>query len=180
MTSRKLVTIKYMDRSWPERVVRVSLRESSTFDDGRHYIPDSIVTNRVFLNFILFIFSDDPLCPVKSFIMYKRHLNPKCSRFFQRPSKGESPVNWCTNAPVGHNAIGNSTKSQQVAIFSSSFCLFFFCFFFLVNSKNILSYIIYREWMVYLISGFFSSITSNSNVNTLSSVFTTNFDRRGF
>ena len=61
----------------------------------------------MFLNFILFIYSDDPLCPVKSSIMYKRHLNPKCSRFFQRPSKGESPVNWCTNAPVGHNAIGN-------------------------------------------------------------------------
>ena len=54
----------------------------------------------VFLNFILFIFSDDPLCPVKSFMMYKRHLNPKCSHFFQRPSKGESPVNWYTNAPV--------------------------------------------------------------------------------
>ena len=43
---------------------------------------------------------DDPLCPVKSFMMYKRHLNPKCSNFFQRLSKGESPVNWYTNAPV--------------------------------------------------------------------------------
>ena len=42
------------------------------------------------------------------FLMYKRHLNQKCSRFFfQRPSKGESPVNWYTNAPVGHNDIGD-------------------------------------------------------------------------
>ena len=29
------------------------------------------------------------------------------SFFFQRPSKGESPVNWYTNAPVGHNDIGD-------------------------------------------------------------------------
>ena len=42
------------------------------------------------------------------FLMYKRHLNQKCSRFFfQRPSKGESPVNWYINAPVGHNDIGD-------------------------------------------------------------------------
>ena len=61
----------------------------------------------MFLNFILFIFSNDPLCPVKSFMMYKRHLNPKCSLFVQRPSKGESPVKWYTIAPVCHNAIGD-------------------------------------------------------------------------
>ncbi|XP_045176600.2 uncharacterized protein LOC123537103 [Mercenaria mercenaria] len=51
--------------------------------------------------------SDDPLCPVKSFMKYKRHLNPKCKRLFQRPNKGESPVNWYINAPLGHNAIGD-------------------------------------------------------------------------
>ena len=64
-----------------------------------------------------------------------------------------------TGEPGENHRAAASTKSQQVAIFSSSFFLFFVCLFFLlfflVNRKNILSYIIYREWMVYLISVLF-------------------------
>lgn len=51
------------------------------------------------------LFTDDDLCPVKSFIKYKKQLNPKCSRLFQRPGKGDTK--WYENAPIGHNKIAN-------------------------------------------------------------------------
>ena len=38
---------------------------------------------------------------------YKRQLNPKCVRFFQKPSKAENSLVWYTNAPLGHNSIGD-------------------------------------------------------------------------
>lgn len=40
---------------------------------------------------------------------YKRHLNPKCDRFFQRPQRTFN-VNshiWYYNIPLGHNTLGN-------------------------------------------------------------------------
>lgn len=38
---------------------------------------------------------------------YKRQLNPKCVRFFQKPSKAENSLAWYTNVPLGHNSIGD-------------------------------------------------------------------------
>ena len=43
------------------------------------------------------------MCPVRSFMKYKRLLNPECNRLFQRPSKGSTK--WYDNVPVGHNSI---------------------------------------------------------------------------
>jgi hypothetical protein len=42
--------------------------------------------------FSFFLLSDDPCCPVKSFMQYKGHLNPKCNRQFQRPSMQRTHV----------------------------------------------------------------------------------------
>ncbi|XP_062599882.1 uncharacterized protein LOC134261458 [Saccostrea cucullata] len=56
----------------------------------------------------MYAMPDDPLCPVKSFIKYKRHLNPKCDRIFQRPKRNFSSSHyWYDNVPLGHNTIGN-------------------------------------------------------------------------
>lgn len=58
-------------------------------------------------------FSDDNMCPVKTFIKYKMHLNPKCDRLFQRPTKRETCIkrethgSWYDPWPLGHNSIGN-------------------------------------------------------------------------
>ncbi|KAK3093105.1 hypothetical protein FSP39_011083 [Pinctada imbricata] len=46
---------------------------------------------------------DDPMCPVRSFMKYKRLLNPDCNRLFQRPSRGSTK--WYDNVPLGHNSI---------------------------------------------------------------------------
>ena len=48
------------------------------------------------------------MCPVKSFMKYKEHLNSKCDRLFQRPNKKFSPncARWYDNAPLGHNSLG--------------------------------------------------------------------------
>lgn len=35
-------------------------------------------------NTFFFYFSDDVMCPVRSFFIYKEHLNPKSDNFFQR------------------------------------------------------------------------------------------------
>ena len=67
------------------------------------------LTEQIVSSFFLFkccsLFTDDDLCPVKSFIKYKKQLNPKCSRLFQRPGKGDTK--WYENAPIGHNKIAN-------------------------------------------------------------------------
>ena len=42
--------------------------------------------------FSFFLLSDDPCCPVKSFMQYKGHLNSKCNRQFQRPSMQRTHV----------------------------------------------------------------------------------------
>jgi hypothetical protein len=42
--------------------------------------------------FSFFLLSDDPFCPVKLFLKYKGHLNPKCNRLFQRPSMQRTHV----------------------------------------------------------------------------------------
>ena len=56
--------------------------------------------------FSFFLLSDDPFCPVKSFMKYKGHLNPKCNILFQRPSKAENARYWYSNVPLCHNSIG--------------------------------------------------------------------------
>lgn len=42
-----------------------------------------------------------------SCVQYKRHLNPKSDRLFQRPSKNASSASWYDAVPLGHNTIGN-------------------------------------------------------------------------
>ena len=58
----------------------------------------------VYLNFFS---PDDDMCPVKSFMKYKRHLNTKCIHLFQRPSTKPNSITWYDNIPLGENTIGN-------------------------------------------------------------------------
>ncbi|XP_069138812.1 uncharacterized protein KIAA1958-like [Argopecten irradians] len=53
----------------------------------------------------------DPMCPVKTFMKYKQHLNSKCDRLFQRPSKKENALSWYDNMALGHNTIGSMMKN---------------------------------------------------------------------
>lgn len=48
------------------------------------------------------------MCPVKSFMKYKKHLNSKCDKLFQKPNKRFSPIcaRWYDNAPLGQNPLG--------------------------------------------------------------------------
>ena len=51
-----------------------------------------------------FLFADDDiLCPVKTFVHYKKKLNPKCVFLFQRPSKQPNVDVWYDNMPLGRN-----------------------------------------------------------------------------
>ncbi|KAK3088709.1 hypothetical protein FSP39_022724 [Pinctada imbricata] len=51
----------------------------------------------------------DDLCPVRTFVRYKRKLNPKCVFLFQRPSSNPKADVWYDNCPVGAN---NATASN--------------------------------------------------------------------
>ena len=53
------------------------------------------------------------MCPVKSFMKYKKNLNVKCNRLFQRPSKGT--IQWYDNCPLGHNTIGSMMPNISVS-----------------------------------------------------------------
>lgn len=55
----------------------------------------------------MFSILDDEMCPVKSYMKYKRALNPKCNRLFQRPSRNSNSLQWYDAIPLGHNSIGN-------------------------------------------------------------------------
>lgn len=55
----------------------------------------------------MFSIPDDEMCPVKSFMKYKRALNPKCNRLFQRPSRNPTSLQWYDAIPMGHNSIGD-------------------------------------------------------------------------
>lgn len=59
----------------------------------------------MFLQLNCCFFSDDPFCPVTSFMKYKRQLNPGLNRLFQRPGKRSAVHNY-EKVPLGHNAIG--------------------------------------------------------------------------
>jgi len=55
-----------------------------------------------------FLFADDDvLCPVKTFVHYKKKLNPKCVFLFQRPSKQTKVDVWYDNMPLGRNQLGS-------------------------------------------------------------------------
>ena len=59
------------------------------------------------LETLLFLFADDDvLCPVKTFVHYKKKLNPKCVFLFQRPSKQPKVDVWYDNMPLGRNQLG--------------------------------------------------------------------------
>ena len=68
--------------------------------------------------FFIFPLSDDKFCPKKSFMKYKGHLNSKCNRLFQRPSKADNSCYWYCNAPLGRNSIGDimSTISTKAGL----------------------------------------------------------------
>ena len=53
--------------------------------------------------------ADDPMCPVKSLVKYKKHLNPKITTFFQRPKTKIAPDDkiWYDACAVGHNTLGS-------------------------------------------------------------------------
>ena len=53
-----------------------------------------------------FYFSDDVMCPVWSFFIYKEHLNPKSDNFFQRPKIRPKNNVWYDVSPLGHNSLG--------------------------------------------------------------------------
>ena len=55
------------------------------------------------------LFSDDHLCPVKTFLRYKEKRNPMCSALFQRPKTNvtDNSEIWYDNVPVGHNTLGS-------------------------------------------------------------------------
>jgi len=50
------------------------------FNYGKIFL--SIKSNTLFC-----LLSDDHMCPVKTFMMYKKHRNPQCQAFVQRPKK---------------------------------------------------------------------------------------------
>ena len=51
-------------------------------------------------------FSDDVMCPVRSFFIYKEHLNPKSDTFFQRPKVRPKNNVWYDVSQLGHNSLG--------------------------------------------------------------------------
>ena len=53
------------------------------------------------------------MCPVKSFMKYKKNLNVKCNRLFQRPSRGNTQ--WYDNCPLGHITIGSMMPNISVS-----------------------------------------------------------------
>ena len=61
---------------------------------------------------IIYIFSDCPNCPVKSFQRYLDKFNPACSLLFQRPQQYwiESEKTWYRNSPFGHNTLGSMMR----------------------------------------------------------------------
>jgi hypothetical protein len=68
---------------------------------------------------LLFVFPDDDiLCPVKTFVHYKKKLNPKCVFLFQRPSKQPKVDVWYANMPLGRNQLGSimSEISKEFAL----------------------------------------------------------------
>ncbi|KAK3088293.1 hypothetical protein FSP39_017185 [Pinctada imbricata] len=63
----------------------------------------------------------DDLCPVRTFVRYKRKLNPKCVFLFQRPSSNPKADVWYDNCPVGANKLGAimSTISAEFGLSKS-------------------------------------------------------------
>ena len=49
------------------------------------------------------------MCPVKTFMRYKKHRNPQCQSFFQCPKKvlRDNSGIWYDKMPLGHNTLGN-------------------------------------------------------------------------
>ena len=60
----------------------------------------------VWLLILFFYFSDDVMCPIRSFFIYKEHLNPKSDTFFQRPKVRPTNNVWYDVSPLGHNSLG--------------------------------------------------------------------------
>jgi archaellum component FlaC len=48
------------------------------------------------------------MCPVRSFFIYKEHLNPKSDTFFQRPKDRPTNNVWYDVSPLGHNSLGKN------------------------------------------------------------------------
>ena len=77
-------------------------------------------------NTFLCFLADDAMCPVKSLVKYKRHLNPKISSLFQRPKpidniSKEDKV-WYDAIPLGHNTIGSMmAKISEAAQLSKKY-----------------------------------------------------------
>ena len=51
-------------------------------------------------------FSDDVMCPVRSFFIYKEHVNPKSDKCFQRPNVRPKNNVWYDVSPLCHNSLG--------------------------------------------------------------------------
>lgn len=69
-------------------------------------------------HFTIFFPDDDENCPVKSFVKYQRHLNPKCHALFQRPKKiipGARGEPWYDAAPLGPNTLGSMMQTLSKA-----------------------------------------------------------------
>ncbi|KAJ8311438.1 hypothetical protein KUTeg_010793 [Tegillarca granosa] len=56
----------------------------------------------------------DNLCPVKSFVEYKKKLNSTCDRLFQRPSK--KGLKWYAAIPLGHNSVSQMMPNLSVKV----------------------------------------------------------------
>jgi hypothetical protein len=55
--------------------------------------------------------TNDDYCPVRSFKLYLKKMNPNCQAFLQRPlTKFAGRDTWYANAPLGVNSIGNLLK----------------------------------------------------------------------
>lgn len=62
----------------------------------------------VYIIVISFSISEDViLWPVKTFVKYKKTLNPTCVYLFQRPFIKPKPDIWYDNASLGSNTLGN-------------------------------------------------------------------------
>ena len=56
---------------------------------------------------LILSFSDDDICPVKTFVKLTKKLHPGCPCIFQRVAKNVKDNVWFDQVPLGPNQLGN-------------------------------------------------------------------------